>query len=66
MDSHFKSLLKAVSWRIFGTLATMIAVYFFTHEWQTSFYVGLLEMLSKIILFYCHERIWLKLTPPKI
>lgn len=59
-DSRVKSLIKAVSWRIFGTLATMFAVFIFTHEWSTSFYVGALEMLSKIVLFYCHERLWLK------
>jgi adenylylsulfate kinase len=56
-----KSLIKAVSWRIFGTLTTLLAVFIFTHEWSTSFYVGALEMIGKILLFYCHERLWLKL-----
>lgn len=59
-DSHTRSILKAISWRILGTLATMLVVYCFTREWGTSFYIGALEMSSKIFLFYCHERLWLK------
>lgn len=59
-SSHWHSILKAVSWRFFGTLATMVLVFLFTHQWTVSFYVGLLEMTAKILLFYIHERLWIR------
>lgn len=58
-DSHLLSLIKAVSWRAFGTLATVLIVYLMTQRLDTSIYVGVLEMISKIILFYLHERLWI-------
>lgn len=58
-DSHLHSLLKAISWRIFGTLATVLVVLIFTHEIKLSIYIGLFEFLSKTLLFYIHERCWI-------
>ena len=58
-ESHVQSLIKAISWRVFGTLATMAIDFIMTHRLDTSFYIGLMEMLSKIILFYLHERLWI-------
>jgi uncharacterized membrane protein len=57
-ESHLRSMTKAVSWRIFGTLATMLIVYVFTHKIAITFYVGVFEFISKIGLFYFHERVW--------
>ena len=58
-ESHWHSLCKAVSWRVLGTLATMLIVFLFTHQLETSLYVGALEMVMKIAIFYLHERFWL-------
>jgi adenylylsulfate kinase len=57
-ESHLRSLTKAISWRIFGTVATMIIAYLFTHKISLTIYIGLFEFFSKIALFYLHERIW--------
>jgi uncharacterized membrane protein len=57
-DSHLRSLVKATSWRIFGTFATMVIAFLLTHEITTSFYIGLSEFVAKIGLFYLHERVW--------
>ncbi|HEU5281046.1 MAG TPA: DUF2061 domain-containing protein [Gammaproteobacteria bacterium] len=57
-DSHTRSLAKAVSWRILGTFSTMLIAYFFTHKLDTMFYIGMFEFVSKIGLFYVHERLW--------
>jgi adenylylsulfate kinase len=57
-ESHLRSITKAVSWRIFATLTTMIITYLITHEWAFALYVGLFEFISKIGLFYLHERLW--------
>lgn len=57
--SRSLSLCKAITWRIVGTLATMIIVWFMTHEWRISLYAGMFELIAKISLFYCHERFWI-------
>ncbi len=57
-ESHARSLVKAVSWRIFGTLSTMVIAYLFTHQWNLTLYIGVFEFVSKIGLFYVHERLW--------
>lgn len=57
-ESHTRSFVKAVSWRIFGTFSTMMIAYLFTHQWNLTFYIGVFEFVSKIGLFYVHERLW--------
>ena len=57
-DSRLKSLYKSISWRIFGSLCTMGIAFMITHEWNFSLYIGGLEFVSKIGLFYFHERLW--------
>ena len=57
-DSNAKSLLKSISWRIVGTIDTMIISYFVTGELVMAISIGSVEVFSKIILFYFHERIW--------
>ncbi len=58
LESHLRSLIKAVSWRIFGTLATVIISYIFTGQWSTALYIGAFEFITKIAIFYVHERVW--------
>ncbi|MCE7055177.1 DUF2061 domain-containing protein [Algoriphagus sp. AGSA1] len=57
-DSNAKSLLKSISWRIVGTIDTIIISYFVTGEFVMAISIGSVEVFSKIILFYFHERIW--------
>lgn len=57
-ESHSRSLLKAFSWRVFGTFSTMSITYLFTHKVDVTLYVGAFEFVSKIALFYVHERMW--------
>jgi adenylylsulfate kinase len=57
-EHRTRSIFKAVSWRIFATLTTMIIVFIFTKQWVLSLSVGFFEVISKLFLYYCHERIW--------
>jgi adenylylsulfate kinase len=57
-ETHARSLLKALSWRILGTIATTLLVYLFTRRFVLSLAVGGLEFTSKIVLFWLHERLW--------
>lgn len=59
-DSSLKSVLKTVSWRIVGTLDTLIMSYLITGESKTAFSIASVEFFSKMVLYYLHERIWNK------
>ena len=60
-ENHSRSVAKGVSWRIVGTLDTIALSFLFTRSASTALKIGLAEIASKIILFYLHERAWLKL-----
>lgn len=57
-ESHLRSIIKAVSWRIFATITTMVITFCITHQITFAIYVGMFEFISKIGLFYIHERVW--------
>ena len=58
METHIRSIAKAVSWRIVATLTTMLLVFVFTGNLVISAGVGLTELLTKIAIYYVHERVW--------
>lgn len=60
-DSHLRSILKAVSWRIVGTVDTMAIAYFWTGEIRKALVIGATEVLTKIGLYYLHERLWARI-----
>ncbi len=57
-ESHARSVAKAVTWRVLGTLTTSGLVFIFTRRLALSLTVGALEFVSKIGIFWLHERIW--------
>ena len=59
-DSSAKSLLKTISWRIVGTLDTMVIAYLLTGEVKVAISIGSVEVFTKLILYYLHERLWNK------
>ncbi|MBS3096740.1 DUF2061 domain-containing protein [Candidatus Woesearchaeota archaeon] len=65
-EYHIRSILKAVSWRIFATVVTIFIVFIFTGNFIISLGVGFVEVLSKIFFYYVHERIWNKIKWGKI
>ncbi len=57
-ETHTRSVAKALSWRIMGTVATTGLVFIFTRRLVLSLAVGGFEFVSKIVLFWFHERVW--------
>jgi len=55
-----RSILKAISWRIVGTLDTMALGWIITGSPLVGLKIGALELVTKFALYYIHERIWLK------
>jgi len=60
-NSHRVSLFKTISWRIVGTLDTMIISYILTGNIKVALGIGSIEIVSKMILYYFHERAWNKI-----
>ncbi len=61
-DSHTRTIIKAVSWRVIATLTTMTIVFLFTRKIILSLGVGLVEVIAKITFYYLHERTWHKVS----
>ncbi len=58
MESHKRSIIKAVTWRIIATSVTTLVVYLFTREVVLSMGVGFVDAAIKIFAYYSHERLW--------
>ena len=58
--TKLRSVLKAISWRIIGTLDRMALGWIITGSPLMGLKIGALELFTKFILYYFHERIWLK------
>ena len=56
--SKTRSILKAISWRIIGTLDTMVLGWIITGDPIMGLKIGALELFTKFILYYIHERGW--------
>jgi uncharacterized membrane protein len=57
-DSHPRSIAKALSWRIAGSLDTFLLSLIFTRSFQLAGSIAVTEMFTKMALYYFHERIW--------
>ncbi len=53
---------KAITWRIVGTIDTMIISYIMTGSFKIAFSIGGFEVFSKMVLYFFHERIWARWT----
>lgn len=53
-----RSLLKAVTWRIIGSLDTMFVSFLVTRHWKLALAIGSVEVFTKMVLYYFHERVW--------
>ena len=61
MDSHKKTILKAISWRAIATLVLAVTVYLFTENPMLSMGIAAADITVKFLLYYLHERIWLQI-----
>tara|TARA_R110002020_G_scaffold47589_2_gene135292 strand:+ start:637 stop:843 length:207 start_codon:yes stop_codon:yes gene_type:complete len=55
-----RSVVKTISWRIVGTMDTMFLGWLITGDPLLGLKIGALELITKFVLYYIHERIWLR------
>jgi uncharacterized membrane protein len=58
--SHKRHILKTISWRILGTIDTIVIGGLITGDWKIGLSIGGIEVISKMTLYYIHERVWYK------
>ena len=59
-DTAKRSLVKTVSWRITGSTATFLISYAISGNFNVAGTIALIQLTANTILYYIHERIWLK------
>ncbi len=57
--SHARGVLKAISWRAVGALDTVLIALIVTRHLGVSASIGGAELITKLLLYYLHERLWL-------
>ena len=57
-DKKWRSMAKAISWRITGTVDTILISWIITHKLHIALSIGLVEVFTKMALYYFHERTW--------
>ena len=62
MVAKKRHLAKALSWRVVGTLDTILLGWLISGDFAIGVKIGAVEMITKIILYYTHERAWYRLS----
>jgi uncharacterized membrane protein len=62
MVSYKRHIAKSVTWRIIGTLDTILLSWFITGSLKWGVTIGGVELFTKMILYYFHERAWYKFS----
>lgn len=57
-ETNIRSIAKGFSWRLFATTTTVIIVYIFFGRLDLAIAAGIIETVSKVLLYYAHEKIW--------
>ena len=58
--SRHRHILKTITWRLIGTLDTMIVAWIVSGDPLLGLSIGGIEVFTKMILYYIHERAWYK------
>ncbi|OAD44613.1 DUF2061 domain-containing protein [Polaribacter atrinae] len=60
-EKPLRSVLKALSWRVIGTIDTLIVSYLLTGELSVATSIASIDFLTKLVLYFFHERVWNKI-----
>ena len=63
--SHKRHIAKTITWRIVGTLDTIIISWVMTGNPFTGLKIGFSETITKMLLYYAHERVWIRVNLDK-
>ena len=62
MVSKKRHIVKTITWRIVGTLDTFLLSWLITGSIKIGAAIGGIEIITKMILYYFHERAWYRFS----
>ena len=62
MVNYKRHIAKTVSWRLIGTLDTIVLSGIISGSWKIGMAIGGVEIFTKMILYFLHERAWYKFS----
>ena len=57
-ETHLRSIIKTLSWRLCATVITIVLVFIFTGNINIAVAVGGVEVIAKLLFYFIHERVW--------
>ena len=60
METHARSITKALTYRVVGLIFTFLIGWIVTRSLKLGLTLGLLDFFVKLCTFYAHERFWMK------
>jgi len=57
-----RHLLKTITWRIIGTIDTVVIGWVVSGDPLIGLTIGSFEIITKMILYFIHERVWYKIN----
>ncbi len=58
VEKGYRSVVKTITWRILGTIDTIIISWFIIGDIRFAISIGGIELFTKMFLYYFHERLW--------
>jgi len=65
-EKPWRSLVKAISWRAVGTADTILISFLITGKPKMAISIGLVELFTKTVLYFSHERLWNRISLGRI
>lgn len=61
-EARYRSIIKAFSWRCTGTVDTIVVSWIISGTLRIALSIGAVEVVTKMVLYYLHERVWNKIS----
>ena len=59
-SDHLRHIIKTITWRLIGTIDTIMIAWLISGDPKTGLKIGGIELFTKMVLYYLHERAWFK------
>ena len=57
-EKPLRSIVKSLSWRTVGTIDTILISWIITGQLTLAVSIGSIELFTKVVLYFLHERAW--------
>lgn len=61
-DSRKRHIIKTITWRVIGTIDTILLSWLISGNAMTGLKIGMAEVITKMVLYYLHERAWYRIN----